>query len=139
MCIDDIGLLSERFFHLAEDVEYCIRAERKGWIVALASEASVQHKGSSSLTRFSPLYNYYEQRNRLFVIQQYRIRTRTLQVTKDALIILTRLMLTLGTVDRWTHLPRGARYLLMAVYDFLRGRGGKHENHPVDHTIPAVS
>src|SRR5215831_4977066 len=48
-CIEDIGLLSERFFHLAEDVEYCIRAERKGWIVDLASDASVLHKGSSSL------------------------------------------------------------------------------------------
>jgi GT2 family glycosyltransferase len=138
-CIEDIGLLSERLFHLAEDVEYCIRAQRRGWMVALAPDASVLHKGSSSLARFSPLYNYYEQRNRLFVVQQYRIRTRLVYTIKDAFTILTRLALTVTMTDRWTNVPRGARFLLSAVYDFVRGRDGKHENHPDNHTTPAVS
>jgi GT2 family glycosyltransferase len=138
-CIEDIGFLSERFFHLAEDVDYCLRAERSGWVVDLASNASVLHKGSSSLARFSPLYNYYEQRNRLFVIRQYRIRTKSLRLMTDPLIIFTRVALTLITIDRWTHLPEGARFLCLALFDFLRGRDGKHENHPGDHTIPAVS
>src|SRR5438067_3198626 len=71
-CLQDIGLLSERFFHLAEDVEFSIKAQRRGWKLAIASNALLLHKGSASLARFSPVYNYYEQRNRLFVIQQYR-------------------------------------------------------------------
>jgi GT2 family glycosyltransferase len=137
-CIEDIGPLSERFFHLAEDVEYCIRAQRKGWIVDLAPDASVSHKGSSSLARFSPLYNYYEQRNRLFVIQQYRLRTTSVSAVKDLVTILARLALTVTMTDRLTNLLRGARFLLLAVYDFVRGRDGKHENHPDRHSIPAV-
>jgi GT2 family glycosyltransferase len=71
-CFEDIGLFSEEFFHLVEDVDFCIRAARKGWMLALAPGSPAQHKGSASLARFSPLYNYYEQRNRLSVIRKYR-------------------------------------------------------------------
>jgi GT2 family glycosyltransferase len=138
-CIEDIGLLSERLFHLAEDVEYCVRAQQKGWTVDLSTDASVLHKGSSSLARFSPLYNYYEQRNRLFVVQQYRRKTTPISTIKDAVKIMTRLALTVTMTDRLANLPQGARFLLSAVYDFARGRDGKHENHPDHHSTPSVS
>jgi GT2 family glycosyltransferase len=139
-CLEDIGLFSERFFHLVEDVDFCIRANRGGWKLALAPGARVLHKGSASMARFSPLYNYYEQRNRLFVIRQYRMTGKSVcGSVKDAFMILTRLTWTLTTIDRFRHIAQGAWFLLLAVYDFARGRDGKRENDFGDHTVPAVS
>jgi GT2 family glycosyltransferase len=138
-CFEEIGVFSERFFHLVEDVDFCIRADRAGWKLALAPDASVLHRGSASLTRFSPLYNYYEQRNRLFVVRQYRIRGKSVcGKVKDALMILSRLTLTLATIDDSRHFARGAWFLILAVYDFARGRDGKRENDSGDHTVSAV-
>jgi GT2 family glycosyltransferase len=138
-CIQEIGPLSERFFHLAEDVEYCVRAARKGWRLELAPNAMVFHKGSSSMARFSPLYNYYEQRNRLYVVRQYRIQTKSVCANiADYLIILTRLTFALVTIDRLGHFFEGAWFLLLAVYDFVRGRDGKYEDDSGNHALPAI-
>jgi len=139
-CFEELGLLSERFFHLAEDVDFCLRAQRNGWLLALAPDARVFHRGSASLPRFSPLYNYYEQRNRLMIIREYRMPGNSVCATlKDALVILSRITLTLATVDRFSHVVRGAWFLLLAVHDFLRGKEGHREDYPPYHTIPAVS
>jgi len=139
-CIEDVGLLSERFFHLAEDVEYSIRAQERGWSIALDPSVTVLHKGSASMPRFSPLYNYYEQRNRLLVIQQYRMGRNSLWLSmRDRFIIGARLLSTIGTIDKLSSLPQGARLLALSVYDFYRGKDGKREDYPDHHAISGLS
>lgn len=138
-CLEDSGFLNERFFHLAEDVDFCVRVQRRGWKLALAAGALVFHRGSASLGRFSPLYNYYEQRNRLFVIQAHYMHRDSVRSTLwDGLMILGRLFLTLGKIDRVRNFFCGARLLGLAVYDFLRGRDGNREDDPCYHSVSSL-
>lgn len=46
--IDEIGLLDENFFLFSEDVDWCIRASRKGWAVVFYPEATIIHYGGQS-------------------------------------------------------------------------------------------
>lgn len=69
--IDDIGLMDDGYFLYFEDSEYCLRARRKGWKIALASDAvAVHYKGGSGPVKEQqaamkrvPKY-YYEARSR---------------------------------------------------------------------------
>lgn len=46
--IDQIGLLDERFFMYAEDIDFCLRAKNSGWQIVYFPEGTViHHKGSS--------------------------------------------------------------------------------------------
>src|ERR1700687_2415021 len=46
--IADVGLLDERFFMFAEDVEWCWRARAKGWEIWFEPSAVVRHVGNAS-------------------------------------------------------------------------------------------
>lgn len=43
-----VGLLDERFFMYYEDVEFCLRAQRAGWALAVAEDTAILHKEGSS-------------------------------------------------------------------------------------------
>ncbi len=46
--IDEIGLLDERFFMYAEDIDFCLRAHQAGWQTLYFPEAVIiHHKGAS--------------------------------------------------------------------------------------------
>jgi GT2 family glycosyltransferase len=47
-CVRTIGGFDERFFLFQEDVEWCLRANERGWRTALARCAEVEHRRSSS-------------------------------------------------------------------------------------------
>ena len=47
-CIDDVGLLDERYFMYAEDLEWCWRARRRGWTTRFEPDAVVEHVGNAS-------------------------------------------------------------------------------------------
>ena len=125
-CVESVGLLSEEFFHLCEDVEYCLRLQQKGWKLALTPNAVVYHKGSAAMERFSPVYNYYEQRNRLYVIKKYRTQKRfALFQLFDCCVIAGRLCWTVFTARDLNGFLRNTRLVMKAVWDFLSGRTGK--------------
>ncbi len=46
--VDEIGMLDENFFLFSEDVDWCIRASRKGWAVIFYPEAAIIHYGGQS-------------------------------------------------------------------------------------------
>ncbi len=46
--IEEIGLLDEAIFMYAEDIDYCFRAHRAGWRIAIEPKARVIHYGSAS-------------------------------------------------------------------------------------------
>ena len=53
--IDDIGLFDENFFVHCEDLDYCMRARRRGWTIYFVPDAPVMHhKGACSRER--PLF-----------------------------------------------------------------------------------
>lgn len=53
--IAQVGLLDEKIFMYSEDVDYCIRAQANGWIVALTPKASITHIGSASTSSSNAL------------------------------------------------------------------------------------
>ena len=64
-CMEEIGLLDERFFIYCEDEDWCFRAKRAGWKVVYNPQAVVvHHKGSSTSKR--PLRMVYQWHKAIF-------------------------------------------------------------------------
>jgi GT2 family glycosyltransferase len=57
--IDRVGLLDERFFMYAEDMDYCYRCRMAGWDVVYYPKAEVIHYGGAS-SRDAPTRSYVE-------------------------------------------------------------------------------
>ncbi len=67
--LKDVGFFDEELFMMHEETEWCIRAMRKGYRLAVC-KAVVKHKVSASLGLFSPHYLYYTARNWLIVARR---------------------------------------------------------------------
>jgi len=80
--IDDVGLLDERFFLLAEDLDWCRRIKQKKWKISFNPEAGIIHYGGKSIDQvkhtrmkheiYSHLLYFRKHHGRLSVIQ-YRV------------------------------------------------------------------
>ena len=55
--LEKIGLLDENFFIWFEEVDYCKRANKFGFVVKYFSEANIIHKGGSSFNKQSVIKN----------------------------------------------------------------------------------
>lgn len=53
--IEHIGLLDEGFFFFFEDADYSLRAKQAGWNLALARDALIEHRGSSTVRHHTHL------------------------------------------------------------------------------------
>jgi N-acetylglucosaminyl-diphospho-decaprenol L-rhamnosyltransferase len=71
--IEQIGLLDERYFMYAEDLDFCFRAKQQGWQVWYNAEVTVLHyKGQSSRQRSVPSNIYFYRTMRLFHDKHFR-------------------------------------------------------------------
>ncbi|MBI3001447.1 MAG: glycosyltransferase family 2 protein, partial [Deltaproteobacteria bacterium] len=69
---EQIGLLDGRYFLLHEESDFCLRARKKGYLVAVVPESIVWHKVCGSFKREPPsLHTYYNVRNSLLFISRY--------------------------------------------------------------------
>ena len=71
--IDKVGLLDENFgFGQSDDVDYCIRAQKMGYKIAIATDLLIQHKVSATYTLLSinRLELYYK--NRGYLLNKHR-------------------------------------------------------------------
>lgn len=64
---DDVGPFDEGFFLYCEEVDWCMRAKRRGWVISSVPSAMVAHHGgmSASAARADSLVHLYESRKRL--------------------------------------------------------------------------
>jgi GT2 family glycosyltransferase len=69
--LTEIGLLDERFFLYAEDVDWGIRMREAGYSLLYAPAAHVWHKGSGAFKRASPNNDYHNVRGALLLIQKH--------------------------------------------------------------------
>lgn len=53
--IREVGLMDERFFLYWEDVDYSVRMRAQGWLLKVAENAVVYHRGSASMSSRSPI------------------------------------------------------------------------------------
>lgn len=121
--IEKIGLLEESFFMYYEDIDYCLRAKRAGFMCVVAQGAHVWHKISRSAKSMgTPRMHYYHVRNALLLTSRNASRFVKMaahawsifhyakQIVKRALMPKTR--------DISAMIMRG-------IADFNRGRFGK--------------
>lgn len=66
--IAKVGLLNPYYFLYFEDVEYCLRIQKKGFKIVLATSAMIWHKTSETSTSYRV---YYLIRNRFWLIREY--------------------------------------------------------------------
>jgi len=68
--IGKIGLMSEEYFLYCEDVDWCLRAQKAGFLCKVVQDARISHKVSSSSKIASFSYIYYHTRNGLLLARR---------------------------------------------------------------------
>jgi GT2 family glycosyltransferase len=90
--VGKIGLPDAGYFIAADDVEYCMRAERAGADIIIAGRSHIEHPKSDRYTarlpgrhliclKLPPWKRYYDTRNRLLIARKYygiRLLTQTI-------------------------------------------------------------
>jgi GT2 family glycosyltransferase len=116
-----VGLLDERYFFSFEDVDWCVRARRAGFGVAVVLEARARHGGSRTIGA-SPARLYYSARNHVAAAHKLEPRGGVRGWLRDGAI----LGLNLGHALTQQEIGRVAacRAVLAGHRDALRGRLG---------------
>ena len=70
--LQDVGLLDEQFgIGLCEDVDWCIRAKKKGWTLVVDRSMTVWHWGSQTIRRLTDDYEGLDKQNRGLLQQKH--------------------------------------------------------------------
>ena len=65
-CLEQIGLLDEKIFMYAEDIDFCLRAYRSGWQIWTVSTCSVTHFGQGSGSKSKAILGEFQGLKYLF-------------------------------------------------------------------------
>jgi hypothetical protein len=114
--LETVGLFDERYFLYYEEADLCARVRRAGWQMRHQPKAKLWHKISRSTGTESELTLYYMRRNVLIYLTRHQPK-RVFPAILDHL--------RLACVWRLQGKHRRCHVLLRALWDFLRGRGGK--------------
>ncbi len=86
---EKIGLFDEKYFLYLEDMDFCVRAKKAGFMISYQPKASLWHKNAASAGGSgSNLQDYYITRNRLlFAFKYANLRTKLAVIRQVALQI----------------------------------------------------
>jgi len=117
------GLLGEDYFFGYEDLDFCLRARRRGFAVVCAPGALVFHHGGASLPTDSPERAYFAARNHLLVAARARPLPQPLSALRAGCVA----TLNLAHVLLRSDFPRaaGVRAWAAGVTDYAAGRFGE--------------
>ena len=62
---DKIGYIPEDYFLFWEEADWCAKARRQGLKCVCTLKSYIRHKGSATIKRYSGLYSYFLERNRV--------------------------------------------------------------------------
>lgn len=68
--IDQVGMMPELYFLYYEELDWCEMIKRAGYTCHYVADATIYHKESVSVGKFSVLKTYYMNRNRLLFIRR---------------------------------------------------------------------
>jgi len=68
--LESVGLLPHEFFLYVEDVAYCVKARRAGFLIHVAPQSVVHHEEGATTGRTSLRTHYYYHRNRVALWRQ---------------------------------------------------------------------
>jgi GT2 family glycosyltransferase len=121
--LEEAGLLDERYFFSFEDLEFCLRATRAGFLSAVDSGAVAYHAGGASIRGRSARRIYFATRNHLLLANEtpcpggviaHRVRDLSIAALNIAFAI------TNGEIP----LLSGLSAVVQGVWDHARGRYG---------------
>jgi hypothetical protein len=117
-----IGLLDEDYFFSFEDLDFCLRAGRRGFSTVLAGDALSYHQGSRSIGKRSTSRIYFATRNHLRLASRLTPPHPVLAALRAAWIVALNLAFVLvrGETPRWRALGAVGH----GVWDHLRRRYG---------------
>lgn len=102
--IDKVGLLEEEYFMYYEDVDYCLRIQKKGYKIGVKFDSVILHKESSSTGgQNSPFSIKWNTRNRIIFINKYNCKG----IITHLYFILTRFIVSI-------------KYILTGNFDLLK-------------------
>ena len=116
----DVGLFDEQLFLYYEDVDLSWRGRERGWRYRYVPASVVRHVHSASTVEGSPLFDYYNERNRLLTLTRHSDRRTVAKA-------LARYLLITGSYaqrDVVSPLLRGQAPRLEAPLRRLRALGG---------------
>ena len=117
-----VGLLDERLFAYAEDVDLSLRARAAGFAVVLVPDAVVRHRGSASTGGSRSTHNlYYDTRNTIAVAERYRPLPVGLRSARRAVVVGAHLLQAAAHADRGA----AARAVVDGWRDARAGRLGE--------------
>lgn len=117
---ENIGLLDNDFFSSYEDLDFCLRAKKAGYLSIYSPRTIVKHKIAQDWGGLdNPLYIYYQVRNALLCMKKNR------NFFGFAVFFCTYLFISMPrrAIRLLFHEKKNRiRYMYMALYDFLKGR-----------------
>jgi GT2 family glycosyltransferase len=121
--IERVGRLQEAYFFSFEDIDWCVRARRAGFALAVVSAARARHAGSRTIGRGSAERLYYAARNHLRVAETLEPRPGLAGAVRRGAIFA--LNLTHALTQRDVPRSRAARAVFDGFRDACRGRDGR--------------
>jgi len=123
--VEKIGLMAEKYFLYCEDVDWCLKARKAGFLCLVVSEARISHKVSQGSKIASFSYIYYHTRNGLLLAKKNApILVKILAYKISFLVYLKQVIKLLIFPKRkvW------AGAIMRGIDDFFKGKFGKYED-----------
>ena len=120
--LERVGPLDEAYFFSFEDADWCARARRAGFGLAVVLGAVARHGENRTLPAESPERLYYAARNHLRAVERLLPLSGPAGLVRGARIV----VLSLAHALTQRSVPRlaGARAVLRGVVDYRRNRFG---------------
>lgn len=117
-CINTVGFWEESYFLYEEDVDLSLRIRQAGMRILYNPQAVLYHKVGSSTGKVSGLSEFYQIRNRLWIIKRY------LKPIQRPYAYLYNILTFINRIKKkeYTWIP-----LLKGIKAYMKGEVGKHE------------
>lgn len=123
--IEQLGMLDERFFYYWEEVEWCLRASRKGWKIMHVPQAKLWHKGVQRNYQPKPTVTYYSTRNKLLMLKKHHA---PLNVKIGTWLQNLRTLASWSIRPKWRSMHAHRDAMWHGMRDYLRQRWGPTQN-----------
>lgn len=122
--IEEIGLMLEDYFLYFEDVDYCLKARKRGFKCIVVPKSKIWHKVSQSALQGSFSYIYYHTRNGLLLSKRNALFfIKILAYLNSFLIYIKQIIkLIFFPKNKWS------KPIIKGIRDFYRKRFGPYEN-----------
>lgn len=119
---ESVGLLDAHLFLYFEDADFCVRARNAGYTVIFQPRAVLYHKVSNSTRHDSPIYIYFNLRNKILFLRKHSTFKKWFKHTPYLVYFYIRQIARL--IFKW-HDLRGARAAYLGLLDGLRNFTGQ--------------